>query len=233
MFCLIFAPIRIYIFFCCFIFSLFLFISIRSLFIFVLFSVCFTRCLCSALWRAAAAAVRHLLVVGVACSTTRATCCNLVNLASANEIFICLSPPVQTSVWPQGHTHTLAWLTPIPKQCQSPHSPFSFPLLRPPPPSSVKLCVKVVWLNNFGTCPARCTLIALHTSRLRQRRSRSRLRCCCFFAYGAPPCGPLAQLGSLFASLTVVFGLSADKSARWQIGKGRGEDRGDRSLCER
>lgn len=28
------------------------------------------------------------------------------------------------------------------------------------------------------------------------------------FAYGAPPCGPLAQLASLFASLTVVFGFS-------------------------
>lgn len=27
------------------------------------------------------------------------------------------------------------------------------------------------------------------------------------FAYGAPPCGPLAQLASLFASLTVVFGF--------------------------
>lgn len=60
-----------------------------------------------------------------------------------------------------GHTHS--WLTPIPKRLS-----LSLSVCR------LKLCVKIVWLNNFGTCPARCTLIALHTSLLRQRRSRCR-----------------------------------------------------------
>lgn len=67
------------------------------------------------------------------------------------------------STWRRLMRFLLAWLTPIPKRLS-----LSLSVCR------LKLCVKIVWLNNFGTCPARCTLIALHTSLLRQRRSRCR-----------------------------------------------------------
>lgn len=148
--------------------SSFLFISIGLFIYFCLAfffgSVCFTRCLCSALWRRVVRAGSSSFALWA----WRKTCCNLVNLASANEIFIwqrqfsSLPPPLSSCLLPWAHP-LMAWLTPIPKRLS-----LSLSVCR------LKLCVKIVWLNNFGTCPARCTLIALHTSLLRQRRSRCR-----------------------------------------------------------